>query len=155
MIDPWITNSFLDSCAFDPENPAEQRASEEIFRLHREKDLNLIIAHSTKREIEHPNTPAWVKNEASAKIFSIDVQLTPQEHAIKTRLHSLITGNGKAEKYAADAEHVFESQKYASYFITADGRLLDKAADVRALCGVTILLPSAFLKLVNQNAPLK
>jgi predicted nucleic acid-binding protein len=152
MINPWITNTLLDSCAFDPANREEQQAADELFRLHREKELSLIIAHSTKREIEHPNTPQWVKREASAKLFSMKVQLTPQELTIKNKLHALITGNGKAEKYAADAEHIFEAQKYGSYFVTADVRLLDKANEVRALCGVIVLRPSEFLRLVRQHA---
>ena len=152
-MNPWITNTLLDSCAFDPANREEQQAADELFRLHREKELSLAIAHSTKREIEHPNTPHWVKREASAKLFSMQVQLTPQELTIKNKLHALITGNGKAEKYAADAEHIFEAQKYGSYFVTADGRLLDKASEVRALCGVIVLLPSELLHLVTQHTP--
>lgn len=153
MINPWTTNALLDSCAFDPANREEQQAADELFRLYRENDLSLAIAHSTKREIEHPNTPQWVKCEASEKIFSMQVQLTPQELTIKKKLHTLITGNGKAEKYAADAENIFEAQKYGSYFVTADGRLLDKAREVQALCGVIILLPSEFLRLVRQCVP--
>lgn len=153
MINPWITNTLLDSCAFDPANGKEQQAADELFRLHREEELSLVIAHSTKREIDHPNTPQWVKREASAKIFSMQVQCTPQELTIKKDLHALITGNGKAEKYAADAEHIFEAQKYGSYFVTADRRLLDKASEVLALCGVTVLLPSEFLCLVSQHPP--
>lgn len=155
MINPWITNTLLDSCAFNPPNSAEQQAAEELFQLHREDDLDIAIAHTAKREIEHPNTPQWVKREASAKIFSLQVQLTQQEQLMKTELHALIAGNGKAEKYAPDAEHIFEAQKYGSYFVTADGRLLDKATEVHALCGVVIMLPSAFLRLVRQHASSK
>ena len=153
MIDPWITNALLDSCAFDPADREEEAAAHELFRLHREKSLNLVIAHSTKREIDHPNTPAWVKSEASAKIYSLQVALTPQERAMRDRLRVLITGNGKAQKYEADSEHIFEAQKYGSYFVTTDRRLLDKAPEVCALCGVVVLSPSAFLHLVRQHAP--
>lgn len=151
MISPWQTNTFIDSCGFDPKCSPEDSAAAAIFQLHTEHQLPLVISHSTRKEIDHPNTPEWVKKEAAQKIFSVTVELTPQEQAFKRKLLSLLAGNGKPEKMAQDAEHVFEAQKYGSYFVTADQRLLDKAVEVRAICGVTIILPSEFLKLARAN----
>lgn len=59
-MNPWITNSFLDSCAFDPKHHPEDLAATEIFRLHQEEGLGIRLAHSTQKEVDHPNTPAWV-----------------------------------------------------------------------------------------------
>ena len=67
------------------------------------------------------------------------------------RIHATLTGNGKFEKYIADATHIFEAQKYGSYFVTADQRLLKKAEEVATYCSVIVLLPSAFLELANDS----
>jgi hypothetical protein len=144
-----FSNSFIDSCAFDPKYGVEQAAANEIFRLDAEHDLSLLIAHSVRKELEHPNTPEWVKRKGLSKIHSIQVQLTRDELALKRNIHTILTGNGKPEKMKEDAEHIFEAQKYGSCFITTDGRLLKHAADIHALCSVVILRPSEFLEYVR------
>jgi len=70
-INPWLTNNFIDSCAFDPKYEPEDIASVEIFRLSQKGKLLIHIAHSTQKEIEHPNTPDWVKREAQNLIYTI------------------------------------------------------------------------------------
>jgi hypothetical protein len=97
-MNPWITNSFLDTCAFDPKYDPETSAAIEIFRLHSEEGLPLVLAHTVAKEIEHPNTPRWVKQEARNQIFSVPVPLTPPEQAKKSRIHTVLTGNGKPRK---------------------------------------------------------
>jgi hypothetical protein len=144
-----FTNSFIDSCAFDPKYGVEQAAANEIFRLDAEHDLSLLIAHSVRKELEHPNTPEWVRREGLSRIYSIKVQLTRDEVALKRRIHAILTGNGKPKKMKEDAEHIFEAQKYGSCFVTTDGRLLKRAADIHALCSVVILKPSEFLEYVR------
>jgi len=69
-IDPSITNNFLDSCPFDPKFAPEDKASVELFDLSKKGKVLLQIAHSTQKEIEHPNTPAWVKAEAQESAWS-------------------------------------------------------------------------------------
>ena len=142
-------NSFIDSCAFDPKYAPEDAAAAELFRLHELDDLSLIVAHSTRKEIDHPNTPAWVKREAGSKIYSVDVQLTHSELMLKAQLLSIIAGNGNPEKMRQDANHLFEAQKYGQFFITTDQRLLKKAPDIAQACSLTVLLPSQFLALVR------
>lgn len=144
-----FTNSFIDSCAFDPKYGPEQAAANEIFRLDSIHDLSLLIAHSVRKELEHPNTPEWVKREGLSRIYSIKVQLTRDEMALKREIHAILTGNGKPEKMKEDAEHIFEAQKYGSCFVTTDERLLKRAADINALCSVVILKPSKFLEYVR------
>ena len=150
-LNPWITNSFLDSCAFDPKYAPEDAAAQEIFELHDKKQLGVQIAHSNQKELEHPNTPEWVKKEAQGLIYTLEVGLTPNERALRQKIHRLITGQGKPEKMAADAQHLFEAQKYGSYLVTVDGRLLKFADELRNLCNLDILLPSEFLALVRSN----
>lgn len=149
-IDPRITNNFLDSCAFDPKYAPEDKAAVELFKLSRQGKILLQIAHSTQKEIEHPNTPAWVKTEANNLIFTISVQLTPNEVTCLRKIEAILAGNGKVENIAQDARHVFEAQKYGSYFITTDARILNRANAFRKSCGVAIVTPSEFLALVSQ-----
>ncbi len=149
-INPWITNNFIDSCAFDPKYDPEDQASIEIFRLHQEQDLELQIAHSNQKEIEHPNTPSWVKEEALSLIFTIEVSLTENERVLHKKILSTLAGSGKPENMAQDAKHIFEAQKYGSYFVTTDARLLKKAPSIKKFCNVEILKPSKFLQLLQQ-----
>jgi hypothetical protein len=150
-IAPSITNNFLDSCAFDPKYAPEDKASVELFDLYKKDKLLLQIAHSTQKEIEHPNTPAWVKAKAQNLIYTIQVQLTPNELAILRKIEAILAGNGKIENISQDARHVFEAQKYGSYFITTDARILDRAEALRKSCGVLIVKPSEFLALVKGH----
>lgn len=149
-IDPSITNNFLDSCAFDPKYTPEDKASVELFELYKKSELPLQIAHSTQKEIEHPNTPAWVKAEAQNLIYTIQVTLTPNEAALLREIKTILAGNGTVKNISQDAQHVFEAQKYGSYFITTDVRILTRAAPLRKICEVLIVKPSEFLALVRE-----
>jgi hypothetical protein len=151
-INPSITNNFLDSCAFDPKYAPEDKASVELFDRCKKGKLLLQIAHSTQKEIEHPNTPAWVKTEAQNLIYTIEVQLTPNEVAILRKIEAILAGNGKVENITQDARHVFEAQKYGSYFITTDARILDRAEALRKSFAVLLIVkPSEFLALVKGH----
>ena len=55
-MNPWIANSFLDSCAFDPKYHPENEAANELFRLHQTEDLGILLAHSNQREVEPGDT---------------------------------------------------------------------------------------------------
>jgi hypothetical protein len=143
MINPFLTNNFIDSCAFDPKYAPEDAASAEIFRLHREHALGLEIAHSTLKEVEHPNTPAWVKQAARRLVYTIPKAPTPNEVRYLHQIQTILTGNGKPEKMAQDALHIFEAQKYGSYFITTDDRILKKTDQLLREVSVAILKPVA------------
>lgn len=148
-IDPLRTNSFIDSCAFDPKYHPEDQAAEELLELNRRDTPFLIIAHSTEKEIDHPATPSGVKAEARAMIRSVDVQLTPPEEKLLRQIELLLAGSGKIENMRQDARHIFETQKYGSYFITTDERILKRKGALNRLCNITILKPSEFLSMVK------
>jgi hypothetical protein len=141
MIDPFQTNSFIDSCAFDPKYSPEDAAAADVLQLRDTQGLNLLIAHSTLKEAEHPSTPAWVQCEAAKMIYTQDVSLTAAEQQTLRRIEGILAGNGKIESIAQDARHIFEAQKDGSYFITTDARLLKRAAQIRKEFSVTILKP--------------
>jgi predicted nucleic acid-binding protein len=150
-VNPWRTNNFIDSCAFDPKYDPEDKAAAEIFRLHQEKGLNIIIAHSTQKETEHPSTPSWVKKEVGGLIYTLNVSLTSEEKALLQNIEITLTGSGKRENIVQDARHIFEAQKYGSYFVTTDDRLLKKAYEIQELCRIKILLPSEFMGIVQHH----
>ena len=149
-INPYITNIFIDSCAFDPKYEEEEKASQKLLQ---NKNLNIIIAHSTCKEIEHPNTPKSVKSLAEERIFTLSLALTPDELRLKHAIWKLLTGNGNPEQMKQDAEHVFEASKYGSYFITTDKRILKKREKIYEL-GVQclILRPSEFLQIIENHS---
>jgi predicted nucleic acid-binding protein len=146
---PKISNIFLDSCAFYPKYSPEDRASQEIFQRHKSDELRALdIAHSNQKEIDHPNTPDWVKREAINLIRTIQTRLTPNELREKTEILSILARNGKPERMVDDANHVFEASKYGAYFITTDRRILDKRDELIKVCSAIIVKPSEFLKIL-------
>ena len=149
-INPLISNNFIDSCAFDPKYSPEDEASAEIFGLSKIGKILIQIAHSTQKEIEHPNTPAWVKREASNLIYTISVSLTGGETKQVQEIETILAGNGKVENILQDARHIFEAQKYGTYFVTTDSRILNRAGKLRSICNIVILKPSEFLSMAKQ-----
>ena len=150
-LSPLIVNNFIDSCAFDPKYEPEASAAIEIFKLSERGDFQLQIAHSTQKEIEHPNTPDWVKRQASGLIYTINVQLTPNQKQLLSDIEVILAGNGKIENIKQDAWHVFEAANYGHYFITTDKRILARANELRGRGGVNVLLPSEFLKSLKAH----
>lgn len=152
QLNPRFANNFLDTCAFDPKYTPEHEAAQEIRRLSNQEQISLVLAHSNQREIDHPNTPAEVKEAAAGMIFTIPTELNSDEKARKSKAHTILTGNGKPEKFAADAAHVFEAGKHGGYFITTDERILSKRDDLRKATHANILLPSEWLNLFQSTA---
>lgn len=153
-LDPRITNIFLDSCAFDPKYAPEDKAALNLFRRYKNCDLLLQIAHSTQKEIEHPNTPSWVKQEAKGLIYTIESSLTDSERNLKAKIIKTLAGNGKPENVSQDAQHVFEAAKYGSYFVTTDQRILKKNSELCSACGLDTVKPSELVEILRtyENA---
>ena len=149
-VSPLVTNNFLDSCAFDPKYDPEHSAALEIYKLYEAGRLLLQIAHSTLKELEHSNTPGWVKKAAQGLIFTMEVELTEGERDLLDQIERTLAGNGKLENVKQDARHVFEAGKYGSYFITADARILKKALELSELSNATIVTPSEFLRIAHR-----
>jgi|SaaInlStandDraft_3_1057020.scaffolds.fasta_scaffold91625_1 hypothetical protein len=149
-IDPRITNISIDSCAFDPKYSPEDQSSLELFNLNEKEQIILLVAHSTLKEVDHPNTPDWVKSEARTKLMTIDVSLTPHEQQQKNKLILILTGNGKRSNHIQDAENVFEAAKYGSYFVTTDSNISKKGKQITVLTNLVILKPSEMVNIYNE-----
>ena len=147
IINPNTRTNFMDSCAFDPKYEPEDISAHEIFCLYEQGKFVLNIAHSNLKEIDHPNTPIWVKKEAEALIYTLPVDLTPEEIQLKQRILVILAGKGKPENMVKDAEHVFEASKYCGYFITTDKRILKKKSELNGIVSCFIVKPSEFIKI--------
>lgn len=151
-LDPRRTNTFLDSCAFDPKYTPEDEAARAIQKLGDSGDVSLVVAHSVQKEIDHPNTPEDVKRAAESMIYTKRTGLIREEEARKAAILLVLTGNGNPEKYAADAAHIFEAGKYGGYFVTTDARILDKRGDLAKVAPAVVLRPSEWLKVFSDAA---
>lgn len=141
----------IDSCAFDPKCNPEDRAALEIFKLGEKESLFVGIAHSTEKEIDHLNTPLWVKQKALELIFTVEVNLNANERKKLFQIEQVLGGNGKIENIKSDARHIFEAQKYGSHFVTMDRRILDKAGRLEKLCSMRVCKPSEFIAYLSQK----
>ena len=150
-VNPLIANIYLDSCAFDPTYAPEDRAAAELLRLSRLGFVRLQIAHSVAKEIEHPNTPEEVKAAAASMIYTLPVERCPEETARLSAILAILAGNGDPANFREDANHIFEAQKYGSYFVTADGRIQRRSDQLASVVGpLRILLPSETLEIVQE-----
>lgn len=148
--DPRLGLIHLDSCAFDPKYDPEDKASEKIIRYADEGCINAIIAHSARKEIEHPNTPNWVKTHAQRRIFTRPTPLTQGEFQRKKQILGVLTGNGSPDKHIQDATHIFEASKYGGlYFVTTDKRILNGAIQIHQICRVNIVKPSELIQILD------
>jgi len=146
VLDPRYGNNFIDNNGLDrTDDPAENAAVDTILELAGQA-FGLLLPYSVKAEVEHPNTPRDVQRRAAMLLHSLPVQLTEPERATHDRVRALLQGNALPGKHAADAFHLVESAKYGGrYFITNDGRLLDKAPEIWAALQIQVVKPSAFL----------
>lgn len=151
-IDPSYTNALIDANVLDHVGGPEDAVVDRILALHEEGKVSLLLPHSVKAEIEHPSTPAPVKQRALALVFTERVSLTPEETCRHRKVRNLVSGNAKPGKHDRDAYHVVESAKYGGYFITRDERLIKKRAEIAKFLGQTfaIVTPTEFLEVYDR-----
>jgi len=150
-IDPWIHNNSIDAHVLDRKGNAEDTVVDEILELARTVQIILQLPYSVKDEINHPSTPPEVKQRAQGLPYTLQVPLTKNEISLYDKALSIVAGNAKPEKYAADVRHIVESDKYGGgYFLTNEKRLLKKNVELRSLVSVEIVTPTKFLQLLRQ-----
>jgi hypothetical protein len=151
--DPRRRNTFVDTCAFDPKVEPEHSAAQKIRAIRQGGNISILLAHSNRKEIEHPNTPADVKAEAADMIYTINVPLTPAEHQKRVLVHQTMTGDGNADRYEADAHHIFEAGRYGGgYFVTTDQRILNRKSLLEPISGANIVKPTEWLAICEAHA---
>jgi|ERR1035441_1566754 hypothetical protein len=152
--DPRFGNNFIDANFFDHTGGPEDAAVYSILRLHENSAFTLLFPYSVKAEIGHPNTPVDVKCKAEQFLYTKEVELTAPEWVIHDKIRALIRGNAQKGQHDKDAFHLVESQKNGGqFFITKDGRLLKKAAEIwDALHPLRVVKPSEFLAAYLDHA---
>ena len=151
--DPRRSNTFVDTCAFDPKVEPEHSSAQRIRAIRHAGNISILLAHSNQKEVDHPNTPAEMKAEAGDMNFTGSVPLTPEENQRRERVRRVMIGDGNPERYQADADHVFEAGKYgAGYFVTTDHRILSRKAELDAASGAIIVKPSEWLAIYDERA---
>ena len=147
-IDPRYCNTLIDAHVLDRGGSLDDADVDEILNLAEEGRITLLLPHSVKSEIEHPNTPPDVKRRAARLVYTRPVQLTPPEIDQHQQVRSILQGNAKPGKHDSDAYHVVESAKYGGgYFITNDSRILKMGPEIATLLKVVIVTPAKFLSL--------
>ena len=145
-IDPRHSN-FIDANVLDRSGGPDDAVVDEILALVEASKIPLLLPHSVKSEIEHPNTPSEVKRRAAGLLYSKSEQLTALELDLHKKVRSILQGNAKEGKHDRDAYHIVESSKYGRYFITNDTRILKKRPQLAALLEMSIVTPAEFLDL--------
>ncbi len=151
-IDPRYAQLFLDTCAFDPKYSPEHESAAAIWKLHEEEVLNLVLAHSNQREIDHPNTPSWVRSQAAQMIYTLPDSLTQEELRRLDVLLTLLRGNSISNQHDDDALHIFEASKYGAFFLTTDRRILGLRSRIYDLCSVQVMKPSEAIARIRSRA---
>jgi hypothetical protein len=132
-LDPRIVNVCYDANAFDRTGGSDDAAVDRLLGLIEAQEFVLVTPRTVRAEIDHPNTPAAVKEAVLPHIFTISTGLTQGEMDIAGKIRTILQGNAKPGKHDADASHLAEAAKYGGYFITHDQRILSKLPELRQI----------------------
>lgn len=131
MRDPRYCNFFLDANSLDRKNQCQSDTVDRFLRICRQLDINPTKSYGVQTEIQHSRTPDAVRMDMNG-IYTIKTSLTQNENPMKSRIRILMTGNAKTDKHTADADHLFEAQKYGGgFFITHDDRIRTKQREIQ------------------------
>ena len=150
-LNPFDSNIYFDSCAFDGGSKEEQASSVKCRQILVESGNKVQILHSVQKEIDFPNTPSWVKLEAMSSVYTIETSLEPNEIATLRDVEKIIVGNGNLEKRRADCRHVFETIRYGDYFVTTDKNILKHADTIYQKYHIFLVKPSELIDIIKQN----
>ncbi len=150
MFDPCHGNNLIDANVLHRTGGPEGAAVDEILRLHDEGAFTILLPHSVKAALEHPNTPIEVRQKAEGFVHTEPVELTDIERTVHREIAALIPGK--------DALRLFEAAKYGRCFITLDEPLLKNADEIsellsRVALSLKILKPSEFLEAYRHAPP--
>ncbi|MCH8322534.1 MAG: type II toxin-antitoxin system VapC family toxin [Proteobacteria bacterium] len=155
VINPFIFNNFIDGMLL---NDGEDKFSliEEIKERFKSSDIDFMLPYSVKAEIEHPNTPSYIRDRAANFLYTVPVNLVGHEREFLAKITKIIQGNAKSGRHERDAYHLFECDKYGGgYFLTQDSRLLRKADEIggSGLIELLVISPRDFLAKLEQFSP--
>jgi hypothetical protein len=150
--DPRRTENCIDAHVLDVKGTPEDAVVDEILELNRDRKISIMLPHTVQEEINHPNTPLETRRRAADLLYTMDVQLSAEELALRDKVRIVFQGNANPGKHKSDAYHVFEAMKYGNYFITNDVRILKKGKELSALLyPAQIVTPTQFLSIYRQS----
>jgi hypothetical protein len=136
MISRWICNIASNANAFDKVGGPHDALIDRFEALSMDGSLTLVVPGGVRDEVEHPNTPPWIKSIVADKIFNLRPGLNQSRRASRLRVEEILRGNAKPGHHAADASHVSEAAEIACpYFIIQDKRILAKREELRRVLG--------------------
>lgn len=135
MIDPRICNIGHDANALDRDGTGRDALVDRFLNLASSRRLKVVVAGGVRDEVQHPNTPADVKDGVLPRIFNFRPGLNATQQEQRRRIREILQGNARPGKHDADASHLSEAAETGcGYFITHDKRILDKRDELhRAL----------------------
>ena len=143
------TVHYLDNCMFVPhENDPDRNR---ILALHKTGEALFVLSKSVKKEVDDPGTPVPARDKASGMLFTYPVAPSKDEERKRVLVEEIIIGNGKRDKYLADATHAVEAGAHHGYFITTDDRINDKKDKLKEACGVMVVRPAEWLTLWDRQ----
>jgi len=148
--DPRFSNILIDANIVDEAFPADEVQAMDRLAELQSAGLGILLPYTVKNEINHPSTPASVKQLASSYIFSIDVGNPPSRFYPQVR--DLLRGNSIDNRHDADARNLCEAHTWGRFFVTLDKRILKRAEPIRALlAGLWVLKPSELVELYDHH----
>ena len=132
MLDPRICNIGHDANALDRNGSPRDALVDRFRSLVSAGRLIVVVAGGVRDEVQHPRTPADVKDAVLPRIFNLRPGLMPSQHDERRRVAAVLQGNARSDKHASDASHLSEAAETGcAYFITHDKRILNKRDELR------------------------
>lgn len=136
-------------------NDLETKAVELIVKLQLDQSISLVIPFSVKKELEHENTPLYVKIIASGFLFSDEVYFENHHQVALSKVEKILKGNCIDGKHKKDALHVYESSRNSGrYFITKDKILLKKSNELKEFLSIKVVKPTEFIDIYSKEIKL-
>ena len=121
----------LDANALDRKTPSRSALVDRFEALVASGALELHVGPGVEAEVTHPASPGNVQHTFAARTPRPFRPLTAAEHIARMRVRAVVQGNARAGKHERDAAHLSEAAEAGCrYFITYDGRILGKRADL-------------------------
>ena len=150
VLDPRKSIVFLDANSLDDCQSCDNKCVEKICHLNNNLDDYGVIfqlPNLVRQEIDHVNTPEYVKRRACDFIYTTRTPVNSGESILSANLRNHFRGNSVGNRHTADSNHIFESLKYgAGYFITEDARIKKKSS----VLNIRVLSRHEFIEVLDK-----